>query len=641
MDSSTGKRHSLIKYAWHELKKPFLITKPSELFANEDVYQANEKVKGFGLGARVNEAPSKQPKNPLQMKSVLLRIWNYMLYYRFRLALVLVLIVLASALTLLAPYVLGQIIDNQLTDGKDGLGKMLLLLGSIYLLHAIVTFTQNSQMIKVSQETVYRLRNDLFSQFHKLPIRFFTKRQQGDLMSRATNDIDNISSTLNSTFIQLTSSVLLLSGIIVIMLILSPILTLLTFCIVPLMLLGMRWITGHTSKLFRIQQRNIGKLNGFVEETLSGQKVIKSFSQEKNVVTKFEVSNTAIRSSGYWAQAISGFIPKLMNGLNGFSFALVVGAGALLSVWNDSISIGIIVVFAEYARQFTRPLNDLANQWNTLLSAIAGAERVFNIMDEPIENIDETGANAISHIEGYVNFDRVSFSYEQSQQTLSEINFKVNAGETIALVGPTGAGKTTIISLLSRFYEVSAGMIYIDNRPITSITRESLRAQMGFVLQDPYLFAGTIMDNIRYGKINATDEEVIAAAKQANAHSFIVRLKDGYSTQLALGGSGISQGQKQLIAIARALISNPSILVLDEATSSIDTVTEIKIQDALQTLMKGRTSFVIAHRLNTIQQADKIAVLQQGKLVQFGSHEQLIKEDGLYRSLVEGQIVLD
>lgn len=640
MDRTVTKRDSLIRRGWQELTKPFKLERPSQAFAEEEVYKQAVKQMGFGLGSRVNEAPKEQKKQD-NLKGILLRIWSYLLFHRAQLIGVLCLIVIGSGLSLLAPLVVGHIIDHQLTAGKDGLITMLIILGVLYIAQAIVAYTQNSWMITISQQTVYRLRNDIFSQFQKLPIRFFSKRQQGDLMSRATNDIDNISSTLNSTFIQLSSSALMLTGIVIIMLILSPILTLLTFCIVPLMLIGMRWITSHTSKLFRIQQRNIGRLNGFVEESLSGQKVIKSFSQEQHVISKFSQSNKNIRLSGYWAQAISGFIPKLMNGLNGFSFALVVGVGALLNLWNDSVTIGTIIIFAEYARQFTRPLNDLANQWNTMLSAIAGAERIFKIMDEPIETVDETGAVPVEQIKGDVRFKNVNFAYEQNEPTLAQINLDIKAGETIALVGPTGAGKTTVISLLSRFYEVTEGMIYIDGRPITSITRQSLRSQMGFVLQDPYLFAGTIMDNIRYGKIDATDEEVIEAAKRANAHSFIVRLKDGYQTQLALGGNGISHGQKQLIAIARALIANPSILVLDEATSSIDTVTEIKIQDALHTLMQGRTSFVIAHRLNTIQSADKIAVLKQGRLVQFGSHTELLREEGMYRDLVEGQIILE
>lgn len=640
MDRTVTKRDSLIKRSWQELVKPFKVVRPSQAFAEETAYKQATKHKGFGLGSRVNEAPKEQKKQE-NLKAVLLRVWDYLLLHRTQLIGVLILIFIGTALSLLAPLVAGHIVDNQITKNKDGLITMLAILGVIYISQAIVSFTQNRWMITISQQTVYRLRNDIFSQFQKLPIRFFSKRQQGDLMSRATNDIDNISSTLNSTFIQLSSSMLLLTGIVIIMLILSPILTLLTFCVVPLMLFGMRWITSHTSKLFRIQQRNIGRLNGFVEESLSGQKVIKSFSQEQHVMIQFSNSNRHIRLSGYWAQAISGFIPKLMNGLNGFSFALVVGVGALLHLWNGSVTIGTIIVFAEYARQFTRPLNDLANQWNTMLSAVAGAERIFKIMDEPIETVDESGAIPVQHITGDVRFENVNFAYEQNEPTLSHINLDIKAGETVALVGPTGAGKTTVISLLSRFYEVTEGMIYIDNLPITSMTRQSLRSHMGFVLQDPYLFAGSIMDNIRYGKIDATDDEVIEAAKRANAHSFIVRLKDGYHTQLALGGNGISHGQKQLIAIARALIANPSILVLDEATSSIDTVTEIKIQDALHTLMQGRTSFVIAHRLNTIQSADKIAVLKQGKLVQFGSHAELLQEEGMYRDLVEGQIILE
>lgn len=621
---------------------PFQYESTTSLLAREEgaASTSTTKIKGMGLGGAPGRAPVKV-KRPDEMLGTLRRIWGYLASYRSKLIAVLIMIILSTAFSLLGPYLIGYSIDHYMVDNEDGLLYMLIIMGCVYGMQSLVTWLQNIWMITVSQETVYRMRMDLFHKFHRLPIPFFTKRQQGDLMSRATNDIENISSSMNSSFIQICSSTLMLVGIIIVMLTLSPLLTLLTFSVIPLMFLGMRWISSRTGRLFRVQQRNLGALNGFVEETLSGQKIIKSFSQEKVVVAQFQERNEKIRLSGYWAQVISGFIPKLMNGLNSLSFALIVGVGALLIVWTDSITVGIIIIFAEYARQFTRPLNDLANQWNTLLSAIAGAERVFQILDESAENEDEQTALPLDYVEGRVEFNNVSFEYEAGRNTIDNVNFTVTPGETVAFVGPTGAGKTTLISLLSRFYEPTSGMILIDGNPIVNVQRESLRSHMAFVLQEPYLFEGTIMENIRYGQLEATVDEVIEAAKLANAHSFIMRLKDGYSTKLKLGGAGISQGQKQLIAIARALIANPAILVLDEATSSIDTVTEIKIQEALERLMKGRTSFVIAHRLNTIRQADKIIVLQDGRVMEQGSHDKLLQEGGLYRQLVQGQIILE
>lgn len=492
-------------------------------------------------------------------------------------------------------------------------------------------------MIRIAQDTVYRLRVDLFQQLHRLSIPFFGKRQQGELMSRVTNDIDNVSSTLNSSVIQIFSSVLTLVGTIIVMLYLSPLLTLLTFLVVPLMMLGMRWITRRTGPLFRQQQRNLGELNGYVEETLSGQRIIKAFSQEQKVIHEFRTRNEMIKHSGFWAQAISGFIPKLMNALNNLSFALIACVGGILAIYG-SISIGVIIIFVEYARQFTRPLNDLANQWNTMLSAIAGAERVFEVLDEEEETKDETNGITLDNVKGAVSFSHVSFAYDQGAETLYDISFEAAPGEMIALVGPTGAGKTSLIQLLSRFYDIDRGQITVDGHDISTIRRENLRSHMAFVLQDSFLFEGTIRENIRYGKLDATDGEVEAAARLANAHSFIERLNDGYDKVLRHGGAGISQGQKQLLAIARAILANPSILILDEATSSIDTVTEIKIQIGLQRLMEGRTSFVIAHRLNTIRKANQILVLKDGRIIEKGSHEELLEVQGFYKSLYDSQL---
>lgn len=566
------------------------------------------------------------------------RIWDYLAKRRLKLILVLIMVVLTSALALLGPYLIGTAVDTYLEgEGDSTWVYFLVALGGVYLLHPLFAFLQNIWMIEVAQETVYRMRHDLFEHLHRLPIPFFGKRQQGEIMSRLTNDIENVSATLNGSIIQITSSILTLAGVVIVMLTLSPLLTLLTFTVVPLMALGMRWITKRTGPLFKERQRNLGELNGYIEETLSGQRIIKAFSQEERVLTAFKERNDRIRLSGFWAQTISGFIPKLMNGLNNLSFAIIAGIGGIMAI-SGSISVGVIIIFAEYARQFTRPLNDLANQWNTILSAIAGAERVFEIMDEDPEVIDEAGAKKLDHVEGAVKFEHVSFGYEEKGATLQDISFEAKPGEMIALVGPTGAGKTTLIQLISRFYSPDQGTITVDGQDVTTIQRKSLRSHMAFVLQDSFLFEGTIRENIRYGRLNASDEEVEQAAKMANAHSFITRLKKGYDQVLHADGSGISQGQKQLLAIARAMLANPAMLVLDEATSSIDTVTEIKIQEGLQRLMQGRTSFVIAHRLNTIRQADKILVMQHGKLIEQGSHEELLGVNGFYSELYHGQL---
>lgn len=551
---------------------------------------------------------------------------------------VLAMVVISSALGLLGPFLVGMTIDDYIVS-KNGNHFLTLLLSLlvIYLFNSLSTFLQNYWMIGIAQDTVYTMRSQLFRHLHKLPITFFDRRQHGELMSRVTNDIENVSSTLNSSVIQIFSSLLTLVGTIVVMLWLSPLLTLLTMIIIPLMFLGMKWITNRTGKLFKEQQKNIGELNGFIEETVSGQRIVKTFSQEDRVIREFKVRNEKLKQSGYLSQAYSGFIPKVMNLLNNLSFAIIAGVGGYLAL-KGFISIGTIVIFTEYSRQFTRPINDLANQFNTLLSAIAGAERVFEIIDEEEEDADELDSGTLEDIKGEVTFDEVSFAYEKSGETIKNVNLQVRAGENVALVGPTGAGKTTLINLLARFYDPNSGKILIDGHDIQQVKRSSLRSHMGFVLQDSYLFQGTVRENIRYGRLDATDSEVEEAARLANAHSFIVKLPNEYEFMLKQDGSGISQGQKQLISIARALLADPSILILDEATSSIDTITEVKIQEALQRLMYGRTSFVIAHRLNTIQQADKILVLEEGKIIESGTHDSLLKEKGFYYGLYNSQL---
>lgn len=383
-----------------------------------------------------------------------------------------------------------------------------------------------------------------------------------------------------------------------------------------------------------MQQQNLGELNGYIEEVISGQKMIKAYSQEEKVIEDFVQKSNNLKRSGFWAQTISGFIPKVMNMLNNLSFAIIAGVGGLLAL-NGLVTIGVIVIFAEYARQFTRPLNDLANQFNTLLSALAGADRVFMIIDETEESDASTTVEKLPSIRGEVVFSNVSFSYNESEdaQTIEQVSLHAKPGETVALVGPTGAGKTTLINLISRFYDADDGVITVDGIDINRMSRDSLRRQMAFVLQDTFLFHGSILENIRYGRLNATDAEVEEAARFANADSFIRKLPNQYQSIISHDGDGISHGQKQLLAIARAMLANPKLLILDEATSSIDTITEIRIQEALARLMKGRTTFVIAHRLNTIQKADQIVVLKDGRIIERGTHDELINEQGFYYEL--------
>lgn len=589
------------------------------ILSKEDLKQAVKKKKG---------------PRASNWKSTLGRIWRLVDEQRGLLVIVLLMVMASSVLALIGPYLIGKMIDRFVMNGKlEGLGQMIVILIGIYAVLALTLFLQNYWMIGIAQQTIYRLRTSVFSHLQKLPVSFFDRRQHGELMSRVTNDIEAVSSTLNSSFIQVFSSVLTLGGTLIIMLSLSPLLTLLTMTIIPTMFLAMRWITRRTGPLFKEQQAATGELNGMIEETISGQRIVKAFSQEERVITEFREKSLRLKNTGFWAQTYSGFIPKVMNLLNNMSFTIVAGIGGLLALYGH-VSIGVIVIFTEYARQFTRPLNDLANQFNTVLSAIAGAERVFILLDE----LPEEEVAAVHHhkLRGKVDFSHVYFKYEQGEgvYTLKDVHFSIEPGQTVALVGPTGAGKTTILQLIARFYDVEKGKVLFDGVNVQQIARETLRSQMAFVLQDPFLFEATVRENIRYGRLNASDVEIEEAAMRANAHDFIMKLKDGYDTVLTADGREISQGQKQLLSIARAFIADPKILLLDEATSSIDTVTELEIQEALDTLMKGRTSFVIAHRLNTVRNADIVLVMQKGELVEAGLQQDLINVGGIYAQML-------
>jgi ATP-binding cassette, subfamily B, multidrug efflux pump len=495
-------------------------------------------------------------------------------------------------------------------------------------------------MAEVSQYIVLDIRGALFAKLQKLPVSYFDSRYHGDLMSRITNDIDNISTTVAQSITQLMTASITILGSLVMMLRLSPILTLASLITVPLVFLLTKTITKRTSVLFKEQQAVLGNLNGHIRETISGIHVVKAFSHEEKAINEFEMVNDKLYNVGIKAQIWSGFIMPMMNVINNIGIAAVAGVGGALAVSN-MITIGVIASFLSYSRQFTRPLNDMANMYNTLQTAIAGAERVFEVLDETEEPDDLLTARTMENSKGHVEFCNVDFSYRPDVPVLKDISFEAEEGCNIALVGPTGAGKTTIVNLLSRFYDVTDGKILIDGADIREYTKNSLRKCFGIVLQDTYLFSGTIRENIKYGKLDASDDEMKAATVMANADVFINRLPKGYDTVLTENGGNLSQGQKQLLAIARAILVNPSILILDEATSNVDTRTELRIQEAMLKLMHGRTSFIIAHRLSTIRDADIIMVIDNGRIVEAGNHNTLISKDGVYHNLYFSQFKHD
>ncbi len=579
-------------------------------------------------------APVRKPKNA---KAVIRRLWGYLRQQKRILFLVFCLVALSAVLDLIGPYLLGKAIDRYVIPRDfEGLFKMLLLMLGVYLAAALTVFSQEYLMVGVSLTTVGKLRRDLFNKLQVLGLPFFDSRSHGELMSRLTNDIDNVNNTLNTTMVAVFSSIVALAGSLGMMFYLSPGLTLVSMLIIPLMLLLTRLVTKRTRALFVEQQSVLGDLNGLIEETLSGQKVIKVFNREAECLKEFARQNARLRKVGTRAQIFSGLVGPLMNVLNNLSFALVVTVGGLLVI-KGMISVGVVVSFISYIRFFNRPLNELANQFNMIQSALAGAERVFEILDEPAEPEDGQVRMEPAGVAGEVVFDNVTFAYKKGEPVLKKINFAAKPGQVIALVGPTGAGKTTIINLLSRFYEPESGAIFLDGLPLSRIDRRSLRSCLGIVLQDTYLFADTVRENIRYGRLTATDQEVEAAARMANAEQFILRLPQGYETLLTDEGGNLSQGQRQLLAIARAILADPRILILDEATSSVDTRTEAQIQEAMLKLMEGRTSFVIAHRLSTIRNADQILVINNGEVIERGRHEELLRQKGLYYELYNSQ----
>ncbi|WP_042347197.1 ABC transporter ATP-binding protein [Bacillus massiliigorillae] len=594
----------------------------------------NQQVKpnrrtGFERGSRF-QGPVVKAKN---QKQTLKRIWEYVSKQRLGLILAVGLVIITTILTLLGPLLIGIIVDNYIIPKDiDGTIYMLLILGAIFVATSVFTWLQTFVMINVSLKTIRTLRLDLFKKLQTLSLRFFDQRSQGDLMSRVTNDIDNLNVALSQSIVQIVSSILTVIGVSISMFVLNWMLAIVTLIIIPLIVWTTKQIIKRSSKNYSERQRDLGELNGYIEESITGAEVITLFGKEQATTKHFNEVNEKLRNSALKAEVVSGFLGPLNNFMNNLGLGLVIGTGAIMAV-NGYVTIGVIAAFVTYTRQFFRPINQLSNLLNTFQSAIAGAERVFEIMDEKPEITDQKDAVEKKHFKGEVQFQHVHFGYKKDSPILKDISFTAKAGETIALVGPTGSGKTTIINLLTRFYDVDSGEIKLDGENITHYRISNIRDKVGVVLQDTYLFSGSIMENIRYGRLNATDEEVIQAAKIAHAHSFIKYLPEKYDTKIISGGTNLSQGQRQLLAIARAILEDADLLILDEATSNVDTRTEVQIQKGLHNLMKGRTSFVIAHRLKTIEDADKILVIKQGAIVEQGNHQALLEKKGFYYDL--------
>ncbi|PAB59025.1 ABC transporter ATP-binding protein [Anaeromicrobium sediminis] len=574
----------------------------------------------------------------MKVKSSFRSLWKYLSIYKKNIFLILILILCTTLLSLAGPYLMGYLIDNGILKGNlDLVVKYLTILGFIYLLNSLSSWLQNYLMTGVAQNSVKKLREDVFEKVESLPLNYFDTRPIGDVMSRMTNDIDLISNSLTQTFIQVISSVLTVTGILIVMFSLNWILALSLGLSIPIILGLALLFSARVKDNFTKQQESLGTLNGVIKEGVKGQKVLRVFGAEHHFFERFEKANASLKHNGIKAQAVSSSMTGIMNFINNASFAIVVLIGGILAA-RDYITIGLITSFINYARQFTRPLGQLAGQYSQIQSAMASTDRVFEILNEESEaNIDDPIDKSYS-IDGEVIFKDVSFSYDKKVPILRNISFNIKPGKTMAIVGPTGSGKTTIINLLTRFYEIDEGKIYVDDKSIKDIPKNQLRSRLGIVLQNNYIFSGTIKDNILYGKEDATNEEVINAAKAANVHDFIESMPNGYDTKVGKGGGILSEGQKQLLSIARTILSDPDVLILDEATSSIDTKTELQVQNALSKLMSHRTSFVIAHRLKTIKNADTILVIKAGEKIEEGNHNELMDKEGFYYTLYTSQM---
>ena len=579
----------------------------------------------------------KYQEEPRAEKKVFFRLISYVVCDKLLLMLIGILIVISITANLAGSYMLRPIINHYIIPGDfSGLVRSLFWLLGIYLMGVAAVYIEYILLNKIGQRTVARMRADLFRKMEYLPVKYFDTHQHGDLMSRYTNDIDRISDALTDSLSDMLSSALTITGIICLMLVISPMLTLVTLIMVPLMFHCAKGIVRKSRIYFKAQQTSLGKINGYIEEMVSGQKVVKVFGHERKVEEDFEVFNRDLNEKSRKAQFYSGLMMPLMQNLNTLNYVLITVVGALLAVFRG-FDVGGLAAFLQYSRQFGRPINELASLYNSIQAALAGAERIFEVIDEPSEPADAPEVIVLENVKGEVTMQDVWFAYRPEKMILKGISFQATAGCKIALVGATGAGKTTILNMLPRFFDIRWGVITIDGHPIEKVTRKSLRKSMAIVLQDTHLFTDTVRENIRFGRLDATDEEVEQAARLTAAHSFIQRLPHGYDTLLGNDGANLSQGQRQLLNIARAAIADPAILLLDEATSNIDTRSEILIQQGLDQLMQGRTSLIIAHRLSTVRNADLILVLEHGQIIERGNHEELIRLKGKYYALNQKQ----
>ena len=562
---------------------------------------------------------------------------------RFRIGLIVVLacVIVYTLLGLAGPYLMGRAIDQFIAAKQAaGLAGMALLMLITYLLNNLFQAIAAWLMADISQRALKQMRKDLFEHFQTLPLSFFDRNPAGELMSRLTNDIDAINQAVSQNVTSLIASVLSMGGILIAMFILDRWLALASLLVVPIMLWFTQFVARYTRRGFRELQKHLGELNGVMEESISGQKVVTAFRRNESVIAAFRQHNQQVFEAGVTANSYALLLMPLTNVLGNFFVIVLAGLGGWLAL-QGLVSVGVIATFISYGQNFINPLRQLANMYNAIQAALAGAERVFEIIDTPSETDAAPGSSALETTQGAVRFEHVNFGYQPDRLVIKDMSLEAGAGEIIALVGPTGAGKTTIINLLTRFYEINGGKITIDGRDLREIPKASLRRRLGLVLQDTFLFSGSVMDNIRYGRLDATDEEVYRAAAMADADHFIHQLPQGYQTALSERASNLSQGQRQLLAIARAILADPDILILDEATSSVDTRTEAHIQKALLRLMQGRTSFVIAHRLSTIRDASHVLVINQGEIVEQGTHQELLDRRGffyhLYISQFKGQ----
>ncbi|GAC1303505.1 MAG: hypothetical protein NVSMB27_43020 [Ktedonobacteraceae bacterium] len=594
-----------------------------------------------GMGMPVQKA-----KN---FRGTLTRLLGYFKPQKYLLLAVLVAAVISTVFNVVGPKILG-LATTKLFEGIvlklrgvpgagvdfTYIGQILLLLLLLYIISAVFNYIQQYIMAGVAQKTVYTMRQQVDEKFERLPLKFYDSRTHGEILSRAVNDMDNISSTLQQSLTQLITSVVTVVGVIAIMLTISPLLTLVVFLTLPLSLLITTTIAKRSQTYFMGQQRALGELNGHVEEMYTGHKIVKAFGHESKSIAEFEKLNDKLYNSGWRAQFVSGMIMPLIMSVGNLGFVAVSVIGGIM-VTQRAITIGDVQAFIQYSRQFSQPITQLANIANVIQLTMASAERIFELLDEQEEIPEAADAKVIEYPQGEVQFQHVAFSYKEDVPLIEDMNIDVKSGQTIAIVGPTGAGKTTLVNLLMRFYEIKDGEILVDGVPITQLERGNLRRMFGMVLQDTWLFTGTIQENIAYGCENATKEEIVRAAKAAQADHFIRTLPESYETVLNQETTNLSQGQKQLLTIARAFLADPAILILDEATSSVDTRTEILIQKAMGELMRGRTSFVIAHRLSTIRHADLILVMNHGSIIEKGTHEELLARGGFYAELYNSQ----